>query len=159
MRGKKPYYPPLGWIGIGLNVIDKYEDNIWIGMDNSEGEWCVAYHGVGNNKNSKEVKKTTRMIYKTKFEPGGGQLHANCDDIFHPGKKVGNGVYCTPKIEFSEENASICEINGKKYKFIFMTRVKPDAIRQCRCRDDYWVVDFTSDVIRPYRILYKNVDS
>ena len=145
MRGKKPYYPPLGWIGIGLNVIDKYEDNIWIGMDNSEGEWCVAYHGVGKYKESNEVKN--------------GHSHENCDDIFHPGKKVGNGVYCTPKIEFSEENASICEINGKKYKFIFMTRVKPDAIRQCRCRDDYWVVDFTSDVIRPYRILYKNVDS
>jgi hypothetical protein len=46
MRGKKPYYPPLGWIGIGLKVIDKYENNIWIGMNNSEGEWCVAYHGV-----------------------------------------------------------------------------------------------------------------
>ena len=41
-RGGKDYDPPLGWIGIGLKVLDKYENNIWIGMDNVEGEWCVA---------------------------------------------------------------------------------------------------------------------
>ena len=28
-RGNRPYYPPLGWIGIGLNVMDKYESNVW----------------------------------------------------------------------------------------------------------------------------------
>ena len=40
-----PYNPPLGWIGIGLNVWDKYDDgdNTWIGMSNAKGEWCVAY--------------------------------------------------------------------------------------------------------------------
>ena len=45
-RGGKPYDPPIGWTGIGLKVWDKYENNTWIGMDNSPGEWCVAYHGV-----------------------------------------------------------------------------------------------------------------
>ena len=161
MRGNKPYDPPLGWIGIGLKVIDKYEDNIWIGMENIEGEWCVAYHGVARDKQSNEVKKITGKICKSKFKPGDNQYHGNCDDIEHPGKKVGTGVYCTPKIEAAEEYAGISEINGKKYKTVLMTRVKPDAIRQCECEKEdgeYWVVNGTADEIRPYRILYKNVD-
>ena len=162
MRGNKPYYPPKGWIGIGLKVMDKYEDNIWIGMENIEGEWCVAYHGVGRYEKSEEVKKITGSIYKSRFKPGSGQDHQNEDDIFHPGKKVGKGVYCSPKIETAEEYSGISEINGIKYKTVLMTRVKPDAIRQCGCtrgNSEYWVVDGTPDEIRPYRILYKKFDS
>jgi hypothetical protein len=65
----------LGWIGIGLKVLDKYDNgnNNWIGMNNQEGEWCVAYHGVGRYKDSDEVKKITSAIYKTEFKPGWGQ--------------------------------------------------------------------------------------
>ena len=44
-------------------------------------------------------------------------------------------------------------IGIKKYKTILMVRVKPDAIRSDD--DDEWVVNGTSDEIRPYRILYK----
>ena len=31
-RGGKPYYPPLGWIGYGLNVLDRFDygDNTWL---------------------------------------------------------------------------------------------------------------------------------
>ena len=38
-----------------------------------------------------------------------------------------------------------------------MVRVRPNAIRQCNCgyAKDYWVVNGTTDEIRPYRILYK----
>ena len=161
-RGNKPYDPPLGWIGIGLKVIDKYEDNDWIAYDNREGEWCVAYHGVARGLSSNEVKKITGIIYKTRFKPGSGQCHENCDDIFHPGIKVGRGVYCFPRIEVAERNAGISEINGIKYKTVLMNRVKPNAIRQCDCTKDedfYWVIDGTPDEIRPYRILYKKVDS
>ena len=63
-RGNKPYDPPLGWIGIELKVLDKYDDNIWIGMDNVDGEWCVAYHGVAVDQDSDDVKKITGLIYK-----------------------------------------------------------------------------------------------
>ena len=96
MRGGKPYYPPEGWIGIGLKVIDKYENNKWITMENSEGEWCVAYHGVGRWDDSKKVKWITGNIYKSQYKPGYYQFHANEEDIFHPGNKVGTGVYCSP---------------------------------------------------------------
>ena len=161
MRGGKSYDPPIGWIGIGLKVMDKYEDNTWIGMENAEGEWCVAYHGVGDGQESDNVKKAVGLIYKGSFKAGKGQKHRNCPDQFHPGKKVGTGVYCTPKIKTAEEYGGLSEINGIKYKTVFMVRVKPEALRHCdRCIDSkepyvYWVVNGTTDEIRPYRILYK----
>ena len=158
-RGGKPYDPPIGWIGIGLKVLDKYYDNIWIGRENKEGEWCVCYHGVDNGQRSENVKAFIRNIYLSSFKPGFGQAYKDDDDIFHPGSKVGIGVYCTPKIEVVEKYASISEINGIKYKTVLMTRVKPDAIRVPSKFPDYWVVNGTIDEIRPYRILYKKVDS
>ena len=129
-RGNKPYYPPLGWIGIGLKVMDKYDNNnTWIGMSNIPGEWCVAYHGVGNGQASDNVKNITGLIYKGRFKPGSGQACSNYDDIYHEGGKVGYGVYCTPKPEIAEGYAGISEINGKRYKTVLMVRVKPDAVR------------------------------
>ena len=161
-RGGKPYDPPIGWIGIGLKVLDKYENNKWIGMSNVEGEWCVAYHGVCSGQISDNVKHVTGLIYKgNAFRPGGGQAHAGCPDAFHPGKTVGNGVYCTPTIKTAEGYAGKSTINGQNYKTVLMVRVNPSAIRHCdNCPDskapnNYWVVNGTTDEIRPYRILYK----
>ena len=154
-RGNKPYYPPLGWIGIGLRVKGKYHTDSWIGNDNNPGEWCVAYHGVGRRQSSDNVKKITGIICKTTFEPGPSQVYMNCDNIYNPGKKVGIGVYCMSNPEIAENYAGISEINGKKYKTVLMVRVKPDAIRSCNCEPDNWVVNGTTEEIRPYRILYK----
>ena len=156
-RGRLKYYPPIGWTGIGLKVLDKYDqgNNDWIGMDNKEGEWCVAYHGVGRYQNSEQVKKVTGLIYKSEFKPGGNQCHENHDDINHPGNKVGEGVYCTPFVNVAEQYAGISNINGKSYKIVLMARVKQSAIRTCEDQKDYWVVNGSKDEIRPYRILYK----
>ncbi len=156
-RGGKEYDPPIGWNGIGLKVWDNYGDNTWIGMNNNPGEWCVAYHGVGSNQTSDKVKNCVGSIYKDTFKAGSRQVHSNCDDIFHPGKgnKVGDGVYCTPKISTAASYAGESVINNVKYKTVFMVRVKPSALRHCSCTSDYWVVNGTKDEIRPYRILYK----
>ena len=162
-RGGKDYDPPIGWNGIGLKVTNKFDngDNTWIGMNNSDGEWCVAYHGVGSWQSSDNVKDITGKIVKTQFKPGGGQLHSNCPDQFHPGKKVGDGVYCTPTIKTAEGYAGVSTIKGVNYKTVLMVRVKPSALRHCdKCSDskapnNYWVVNGTTDEIRPYRILYK----
>ena len=163
----KPYDPPLGWIGIGLKVKDKYDDgdNTWIGMNNKEGEWCVAYHGVGRNENdSNEVKKITSLIIKGdgkedgKLKKGINQEHQYHKDKFHNGQFVGEGAYCTPKISIAESYAGISQINGINYKTVLMVRVNPNSIRscgECEFAEDYWVVDGTRDEIRPYRILYK----
>ena len=156
-RGGKEYDPPIGWNGIGLKVWDNFGDNTWIGMNNRPGEWCVAYHGVGCNQTSDKVKNCVGSIYKNSFKAGSRQVHSKCDDIFHPGKgnKVGDGVYCTPKISTAESYAGESVINNIKYKTVFMVRVKPSALRHCSCTSDYWVVNGTKDEIRPYRILYK----
>ena len=160
-RGNMPYDPPKGWIGIGLNVLDKYDNgnNTWIGMENIKGEWCVAYHGVGQLEEPNKVKDIVSKIIRDKFKPGMGQVHEDCDDNNHPGKKVGKGVYCTPHIKTAEDYSGTSEINGQKYKTVLMVRVKPDAIRCCNCEyaKDYWVVDGTNNEIRPYRILYKKI--
>ena len=161
LRGNKPYNPPIGWIGIGLKVMDEYDegDNTWIGMSNSEGEWCVAYHGVGRFNNSDEIKDISRKIIKGGFRAGKNQVHDTCKDKYHPGKFVGKGVYCTPNISTAESYSGESIINGKSYKTVLMVRVKPDKIRGCECdyAKDYWVVSGTTDEIRPYRILYKCV--
>ena len=163
-RGGKPYDPPIGWNGIGLKVLDKYDngDNSWIGMNNSPGEWCVAYHGVARGQSSNDVKKVTGLIVQDTFKAGFWQAHANCPDQYHPGKTVGVGVYCTPTIKTAgDQYAGISVINGVKYKTVLMVRVKPEAIRHCdkcsgsRAPYNYWVVNGTTDEIRPYRILYK----
>ena len=162
-RGNMPYDPPLGWIGIGLKVMDVYDngDNTWIGMNNNEGEWCVAYHGVGRYLGSDQVKNITGKIIKgekQKFKPGNAQVHEDCNDKFHKGKKVGLGVYCTPTIKTAEHYSGKSNINGVDYKTVLMVRVKPQAIRcceDCSFAKDYWVLNGTCDEIRPYRILYK----
>ena len=161
-RGNKEYIPPIGWTGIGLKVIDKYENNKWIGMSNDPDEWCVAYHGVGYSQDSNTVKKITGLIYKGNFKPGNRQVHEDCPDKFHSGKNVGVGVYCTPNIKIAEDYAGVSNINGKNYKTVLMVRVKPDSIRCCnnykhQDAKDYWVVNGNNDEIRPYRILYKSV--
>ena len=160
-RGGRPYNPPLGWIGIGLRVLDKYDNNNdWISHDGRKGEWCVAYHGVGRDKTSDEVKHITGIIPKTTFKAGANQVHSTHENINKPGSKVGDGVYVTPNIETACAYSGYSEINGSFYSTALMVRVKPDAIRQCNCdwAKDYWVVNGTTDEIRPYRILYKKIE-
>ena len=68
-RGGEDYIPPTGWIGYGLKVFDVYENNIWLGMNNSPEEWCVAYHGVARASSPKVVAKITGLITKSGFKP------------------------------------------------------------------------------------------
>ena len=157
-RGGKPYQPPTkGWIGLGLKVLDRFDngDNKWIGMINGPGEWCVAYHGVGRGQEN--VKYITKSIINDRFKPGSGQAYKDDENMNKPGTKVGEGVYCTPDIDKAEIYSGKTKINGKNYYTVLMVRVKPSAIRQSSEEPDYWVVNGTTDEIRPYRILYKSV--
>ena len=68
-------------------------------MENIEGEWFVSYHGVGSFMPSDEVKDITGKIIIGGFKKGPRQTHRECDDVLHKGKKVGEGIYCTPLIK------------------------------------------------------------
>ena len=159
-RGGEEYIPPKGWIGYGLKVYDVYDsgDNTWIGMNNSKGEWCVAYHGVARNQsNKKEVAKITGLITKSGFKPSSSGAATNDDDIRHPGKKCGLGVYCTPDINYIENYnlAGVTEFNGENYKCTLMLRVNPEKIRQSKNLPKEYILEANTDEIRPYRILLK----
>ena len=162
-RGGEPYYPPYGWIGIGLKVFDQYMDDRWMDMQNLEGEWVVAYHGLGRALIPGDLNPVIGGVVRMGFKNGVNQVHKNCEDFYHKGKKVGEGIYCTPFINVAEEYAGIAKINGKEYKIVIMVRVNPSARRHCNiCEESrnckYWVVNATVDEIRPYRILYKKCE-
>ena len=153
-RGNLPYIPPLGWIGFGLKVLDKYDngDNNWLGNCNSPGEWAVAYHEI-SRLSSMENKIIIKMIFEG-FFMGMQQICQNNNDKYHPGKLVGRGVYFSPNIEVLEPYTNMTEIYGKNYKIILMVRIKPSAIRGCE-KFPYYVVNGSFDEVRPYRILFK----
>ena len=81
-------------------------------MNNSVGEWYIAYHGTGGNDIHKK-------IIDDGFKAGDGQAHSGNDNInplnngtikLKPGEKVykkcGNGVYVTPKINIAQGYSS-----------------------------------------------------
>ena len=107
------------------------------------GEWCVAYHGT-----SVEFAKS---ILINKFQAGPGQAYENDDDINHPEKKVGRGVYVTPEISIAESYSKI--VDG--YKCVFMCRVNPLNVRIPKSNQKIWIVSGNSNDIRPYRLIIK----
>ena len=149
-RGGFDYKPPYGWIGIGLKVLEKYDhvNNDWIAHNGNKNEWAVAYANAS--------ERTLNFILEDGFRAGRGQAFENYDDIYHPGNKVGQGVYCSPNVDIMEQySRESIEIEGKKYKMGLMVRVKPDKIRCPSIQSNYWVLN--SDEIRPYRILLKEI--
>ena len=159
-RGGLPYEPPLGWIGFGINVLDKYDNgnNDWLAYNGNPNEWAIAYHGIGNGRSESEVKKFVNLIVTSNtLKKGQRQRHSDCPNI---NKKitgdefVGEGAYCTPSPKIMYDYAGSC--GG--YKMAVMLRVNPKRIRFCKCyQKKYWVLNGSTDEIRPYRILIKKV--
>ena len=160
-RGGEPYIPPKGWIRYGLNVLGKYDNgnDDWLAYDNRAGEWCIAYHGVGQGQTSDKVKNIVNLIANSNLKPGSGQAYEFHEDCRHKPNKVGRGVYCTPdpNVTIDDEYAGIADVNGESYYMAFMLRVKPDKIRCSASKKDYWVLNGNDNEIRPYGILIKKV--
>jgi hypothetical protein len=156
-RGNHPYYPPEGWIGFGLRVIDRFDkgNNDWIDYRNKKGEWSVAYHGVGSLLGNSEVLNMINFLSMDNIQTGIRQNFKDLKDSYHEGEKVGEGVYVTPNPKTLDKYCPIFEYDGAKYKIGFMTRVKPEKIRCPENEEDYWVINGTDNEIRPYRILIK----
>jgi len=160
-RGNHDYFPPIGWNGYGLRVLDRFDkgDNRWIDYQNLEGEWAVAYHGVGSMLGRKtQLLNAVNNIALNNLQTGIRQGFKDSNDIYHFGQKVGEGVYVTPKPEVLEQYSGIFNHNGTNYMIGFMTRVKPEKIRCPQERQDFWVINGTDNEIRPYRILIKEVN-
>ena len=150
LRGGNQYYPPEGWVGYGIRVVDVYDsgNNAWLGYSNSGGEWSVAYHGIG-------LSNSSNIIYSNMI--GIKQSFRNSKDIFHKGQKVGEGIYVTPKPQVMEKYCNEYISCNKKYKIAFMSRVNPEEIRCPEENQDYWIINGHENDIRPYRILIKEL--
>ena len=124
-RGGYDYFPPKGWIGFGLNVLDKYDygNNDWLSNNGNQNEWAIAYHGIGIKLGStKQILKNGQLV-DVPFEledvvnniiAGGFKVGANhvCkdhNDLNHPGQKVGIGIYCSPSPNVLESYYKICQ--------------------------------------------------
>ena len=140
-RGGEKYYPPIGWAKFGLNVSKRFDNknDDWLGFEHHKGEWCIAYCPFsGINKNIP-------------------QTYENDNDLKHPGKKVGVGLYCPSVTSLMEERTETINICGNNYKIGFMVRVKPDKIRSPQSKAQMWVTNGNDSEVRPYGILVKKV--
>ena len=142
MRGKEKYIPPVGWWRYGVKCANSYgENDDWLACDHRKGEWCVGYVGF---RKQQEIEKMT-----SKYE--------NDDDIRHNGQKVGLGVYVNQDPKIMEKDCEVIKYKKEEYLIGFMLRVNPNAIRIPSKNKDYWVVDGTSETLRPNGIVVKKI--
>ena len=156
-RGTYDYIPPLGWKGFALKALNKFDngDNLWLGNEGKEGEWAVAYHGIGKGN----VFQKLINIVLVNLKEGQCQLYAgliNSRDKLNK-SYIGKGVYLSPFIEEAEKYTEKIKLGERKsyFQFIIMCRVRPDKIRESKGYYYNWILDGNYDCIRPYRILVK----
>jgi hypothetical protein len=151
-RGSEKYDPPYGWLGIGLNVINIYDnvDNSWLRKDNDS--WAIAYYGFGKYLSSEEIGNMLNdAIVKGVFKR---ELSIKCKDfdIRHISKTIGEGIYLSPNVNIAEKNSGTFVVNNKKYNIVLMAKVLIKNIREPEDHS-FWVLDGKD--IRIYRILVK----
>jgi hypothetical protein len=159
-RGGQPYHAPAGYIRYGLNVAGKFDNgnDLWLGMKNGPGEWCVSYHGTKPDK--------VKPIIETPLKAGAGDVY-------------GCGIYCSPNpaeaAQYTDYITSTTSQGTVKLRYMFMCRVNPRSIHHCTqtpClearnanytlhftqRHDYWFVNCENQSyqnIRPYGLLVR----
>ena len=157
-RGGYDYIPPEGWMGFGLKVTGKFDNgnDDWLAANGNPNEWAVAYHAVGT-RIIKKLEEAVGNIAKSGFKIGPRQKYK--DSVNEKGETIGKGVYCSPDPKvleaYAKSSKSETTIDGKKYMMGFMMRVKPDKINIPIEEPDYWVLNGTTDEMRPYKILIK----
>ena len=163
-RYLKNFIPPKGWIGIGLNVLNKYDNgnNEWLGKSNCKGEWYIGYHGL-------KYYNVIIDILKNGFIIGKGQTYENHYNNNILTKKnnilIGKGAYFTPDIDEAYSYTSDIQYYikyGIKYhiyilRIVLMCRINPYRVRIVNLTNnkENWVTNGTTDEVRPYRILIK----
>jgi len=146
-RGTEKYYPPYGWIGIGLKVLDKYENNNWLKDNTKSSKWAIAYYTLSSN----EIGKVLKNIVTKK-----GLIEVNNKRKYkkHPDKQNGEDIYLTPFIDIAENSAGIILLNNKNYKIVLMAKVLINKIKETN-DTNYWMLN--QKYVRIYRILLKEI--
>jgi hypothetical protein len=160
----KKYNSEKGWIGIGLRVMNLFDNgnNDWIGNSHKQGEWYVCYHGT-------RTKESVLGIINNGFRKGPNQVENLVVNNNPLTKKdypqIGFGVYFTPDIKVAKSYTKIIEYKNNKYRVVFMCRVNPYKVRISGSGflTENWIVNGDDlnisfgnkriDEVRPYRIL------
>ena len=152
-RGKEIYEPPYGWMGLGLNVLGKYQDDIWLEDITDKSEWAIAYRGIFSKDENKMkglikyyIEKQDLKIAETTIK---GQIYNR-----RRWKSINKGVYITPYIKVAEKYTQSISFNNKKYKVLIMAKVKIGQIVEPE-GSDFWILN--NDYIRIYRVLFKEI--
>ena len=153
-RGGNEYIPPLnGWVGIGLKVLDRYDNgnNDWIGFENEKGEFSIGYIGIYNlwNDRNQIIENLNEYIQDI-------NLMQRDNIYFNNLFNCGDGICVFQNPDFAENSAGYVDILGQRIKILLMCRVNPQRIRNCNS-SQCWILNPTPDEIRPYRILLKKV--
>ena len=99
-RGTEKYYPPYKWFGIGLNVIDKYDNNEWLDI-NSE-KWAIAYYSLSQALSSNQIKEELNKIL-IKDELIEDKFNSSSKDKRHLNKEIEKGVYLYQDIKMVKD--------------------------------------------------------
>ena len=149
MRGGFKYERPYGWERFALNVVGKYEDDMWLGpngirTESAVGEWPVSYHGTRKS----EIDSVKKIIGEG-FKIG-------------PRVKFGPGVYTSPSLTMvTKYYAKTITITNKEYNFVLQSRVDPKSVRIERREKygcDYWISP-EGGAVRAYGIILKEIGS
>jgi ubiquitin len=140
-RASMKYVRPCGWERVAIKVSDKFEDMVWLGQSNNEGEWPVSYHGTGFDQ--------ARSIAIDGYNLTKGKRFL-----------FGIGIYSTPDINVAEKYAVKFSCDSDQYLIVLQNRVNPKTLIKISADQtgvgEYWVNPTDKD-IRPYGICIKKI--
>ncbi|KAM4549976.1 uncharacterized protein V3H82_019166 [Fundulus diaphanus] len=162
LRGNEKYTRPCGWRRIALRVLEKYDNNHWLGTGTDA--WPVSYHGHNMDGSLGII-----LTHKGSPDDNPSFLDASAAHLLSPDTR-GKGVYSTPDIKLAEKYCKTFKssVDGKTYKVALQNRINPQKRKNCQ-REDIWVVyipeDYTDpqrkaiveEALRPYGLLLKQV--
>lgn len=159
IRGGQPYYFPQGWYRHALKVEGKYtNDQVWLGMNNSPGEWLVAYHGThaGVVKNILATGLQHKFVTMDVCKDQAKSQRPSIPDV--------KGLYVATHCEkgaadYARQGFQIEGPPGtiKTYYIVFQCRVENDKFTKhtSPVREGFALRVFDEKAIRPYGLLLK----
>jgi hypothetical protein len=138
VRGGLEYKRPCGWMRYGIRVLDRYDNNDWLGSNGNDKEWPVSYHGTN-------LKSAVHIV----------------EDMYDVTKQqraaYGTGIYSTPDVNFAAGYSVKFEYerDGRKdaYTIVLQNRVDRSAM-SVHCDGRIFLVP-NGQHIRPYGILIR----
>ena len=146
IEGEK-YYPPIGWISIGIKS----------DIEDIETRCPIAYLTFSKKYNKESLKIILNEIIEKKNLAKLEYLKEQKKFDRRHWNFVGKGIYLIPNVETAEKYTGTFDINNKKYKIMLMVKVVKDKIKEPkRNKIGCWVVE--KDFVTISRILFKEIN-